>query len=330
MFSALLALTLALGQTKPPPAPPLPRKPPPAVPPGKAAPARPPAKPPAGKPPAGTAKPNAGDAGVPLDADGGVLDGGALDGGALDGGVAGPKPGGEAGFLFVPDPPNEADATVLPPPDYEGPGASLVKYAAQQQEQRDEKLAKGKAALDLVWAAVLKFFKTSGGDDPRVQRNELKKLAEGPLEESRKAYLAAAEHEKKRLTWVSKIVRDAAEAEEPSPLPNVDLTLVERRLEALREGRVQAAIELRFSGYKGLTMGIVAWVDGETKLALERLKTATRGTPDLALTHLYLGYVYYILEQVNDALACWRKAMALEPDNQVIRNVYKDHEHERN
>lgn len=241
----------------------------------------------------------------------------------------GGKAGGEAGFLFFPDPPNAADGTLLPPAGYEGPGAALVKYAAQQQTERERELAAGQRSLAAVHAALAHFFKTSGGENPRVQRDELARLVETTLEQGRLAYLSAADHERRRLSWVVKAVGEADANEEPSPLPGVDLALVSARQAAVRDGRVRAAIDARIKGYKGLMLGIVAWVDGDTFLSLEHLKSGVAGIPDHPLAHLYLGYVQYILEDVNSALAAWRRALELDPANDTIKKLIADHMHER-
>lgn len=265
----------------------------------------------------------------------GKQDAGTADAGRLaeasprDGGVAVSRvPGGEAAFLFFPEPPSAVDGTVLPSSDASGPRASMIKYAGQQEASRARELASAQRSLAAVTAALDTFFKTSGGEDPRVQRDELARLAGAVLEQGRMAYLAAADHERRRLAWVVKVVRDAEANEEENPLPGVDLGLLTARQTAVRDGRVRTAIDARIRGYRGLLMGIVAWVDGDTFLSLNQLKLAVEGVPDLPLAHLYLGYLHYILENLKPALAEWGKALELDPTNETIKKLIADHLHE--
>lgn len=237
--------------------------------------------------------------------------------------------GGEAAFLFAPEPKSLTDGTIYPPPTDDQPKAAYIKYAAQQLEQGLVELKRGQQSLAAVDGALQKFFKTSGGENPKQQRDDLARMAATTLEQGRLAYLAAADHERRRLTWLIKAVREAEDNAEANPLPGLDVLLVAARQAALRDGKVRAAIEARFKGYKGLMMGIVAWVDGDTFLSLEQLKQGVAGIPDQPLAHLYLGYVQYILENVNEALAEWRKALDLDPTNEVIKRLIADHLHER-
>ena len=280
------------------------------------------------------------DAGRSLDAglldagqrDGGLTDAGRpLDAGQRDGGVAeASRPlGGEAAFLLFPGALSAADGTVLPPAtELSGAGASMLKYAAQQQTNRARELASGQRSLSAVTAGLDRFFQTSGGEDPRVQRDELARLAGSTLEQGRMAYQAAADHERRRLSWVVKAIGDAATNGEDNPLPDVDVVLVTARLATVRDGKVRAAIDARINGYRGLLLGIVAWVDGDTFRSLEQLKLGVAGAPDLPLAHLYLGYLHYILENVKDAMAEWRKAQDLDPANGTIKKLIADHIHE--
>ena len=63
-----------------------------------------------------------------------------------------------------------------------------------------------------------------------------------------------------------------------------------------------------------MRQGIVAWQQGQRKLAADLIARATTLDPDNAEAHKNLGVVLLDLRRIDDAIACQRRAIALRPD----------------
>jgi len=206
--------------------------------------------------------------------------------------------------------------------DWEGPGKAQMRLSREALERRNEQLSEA----DMVTKAFLQRVRTfydSPGDQPTTEVREQLVQAQKLLDEARETLLAAVEEEQKRLGWVQRAVRESGDL-----IPNVDPKLVDRRLESITAGKLKATVEARIRAYRSLATGIVAFIDGETLVALERMREAVRDDPDLALAHAYLGSLYYVFQQPKLALAAWKRAADLDPQNRAVKQAIHEHQAE--
>jgi len=206
--------------------------------------------------------------------------------------------------------------------DWEGPGKAQMRLSREALERRNEQLSE----VDMVTKAFLQRVRTfydSPGDQPTTEVREQLVQAQKLLDEARETLLAAVDEEQKRLGWVQRAVRESGDL-----IPNVDPKLVDRRLESITSGKLKATVEARIGAYRSLAIGIVAFIDGETLVALERMREAVRDDPDLALAHAYLGSLYYVFQQPKLALAAWKRAADLDPQNRAVKQAIHEHQAE--
>ena len=206
--------------------------------------------------------------------------------------------------------------------DWEGPGKAQMRLSREALERRNEQLSEA----DMVTKAFLQRVRTfydSPGDQPTTEVREQLVQAQKLLDEARETLLAAVDEEQKRLGWVQRAVRESGDL-----IPNVDPKLVDRRLESITAGKLKATVEARIRAYRSLATGIVAFIDGETLVALERMREAVRDDPDLALAHAYLGSLYYVFQQPKLALAAWKRAADLDPQNRAVKQAIHEHQAE--
>jgi tetratricopeptide (TPR) repeat protein len=204
---------------------------------------------------------------------------------------------------------------------WDGPGGSLVRSSWDALDKRTEQVMIADPVLVSINETVQEFYE-SGGAHPGKLRAALEP-ASARLDVALAAYQKALEFEERRLYLVKKATAVAEQSKDP--IPGIDVDLVDRRLAALLDGRISSAIELRIKGYRSLTGGLVAFIDGESLTALEQMKAAAEALPDMAVAQAYLGSLYFLFQQTDPAVAAWKKALALDPNNDAVRAALKEY-----
>jgi hypothetical protein len=204
---------------------------------------------------------------------------------------------------------------------WDGPGGSLLRSSWDALDKRTDQVMAADPVITALDEAVQGFYE-SGGEKPGKARAELQQASAG-LERALTAYQQALEFEERRLFLVKKATNIANQARDPIPGINVDL--IDRRLAALQEGRIAAAVEKRIQGYRALSAGLIAFIDGESLTALERMKLAADALPDMAVAQAYLGSLYFLFQQSDAAVNAWKKALALDPNNDAVRTALREY-----
>jgi hypothetical protein len=225
------------------------------------------------------------------------------------------------GFLSLTQSTAARDGGVKLP--WDGPGGAQLKLSWDALDRRNEALMVGDMMARSLMDLVRTFYDTEGGLNPETMKVQLKKLVGGPMEEARSSYLEAVTFEERRLFFVE---RAAADAEvQGSPIPGIDHVLVVRRLEAIRTGAVKKALAAKLDGYRDLAIGLVNYLDGDNFGALERVRNAAQALPDVAVAHAFLGSIYFLFDQKEPAVAAWRRALDLDPNNKAVADALKEH-----
>lgn len=225
------------------------------------------------------------------------------------------------GFLSLTQGTNARDGGVKLP--WDGPGGAQLKLSWDALDRRNEQLMVGDMMARSLVDVVRTFYDTEGGLNPELMKAQLKKLVGGPMEEARTAYLDAVTWEERRLFFVE---RAATEAEaQGSPIPGVERALVQRRLEAIRNGAVKKALATKLDGYRDLAVGLVNYLDGDNFGALERVRGAAQALPDFAVAHAFLGSIYFLFDQKEPAVTAWRRALDLDPTNKAVADALKEY-----
>lgn len=246
---------------------------------------------------------------------------------------------GAAAPAWLPDPPDVA-AFLYPgrslgvavrdgstATEWEGPGQPQFRLSLPFLRRRNEELGNAEMMFQSLMQAVRSFYNASDAQAPPAVRQQLTRMAGASLDEARGALLEAVEMEHKRLTMLRKAVQLATEADAaPTAL---DGDLLERRTKAIAGGQVAETLEARVRAHRNLALGLVAYIDGDPLGALEKMKAASRDGPEIAMVHVYLGSLYYLFQQVDPALAEWKKALDLDPSNETVRQAIKQHSSER-
>jgi tetratricopeptide (TPR) repeat protein len=206
---------------------------------------------------------------------------------------------------------------------WDGPGAAQLKLSWDALDRRNEQLAMGDMMARAVMDSVRMFFDTAGGSDPDAMRAKLVSLTGAPMEEAKASYLAAIGWEERRLFFVSRAAAQAAA--EQVTIPGVDAGLVSRRLHAIRSGAVRKALSAQLDGYTDLALGLVAYSDGDSFRALEKVRGAVAALPELAVAHAFLGSMYFLFDQKDAAVKAWRRAYALDPTNESVREALQEY-----
>lgn len=202
----------------------------------------------------------------------------------------------------------------------EGAGQAQLRLSLGLLRERNEAMGNAEVLAQALMQTVRAFF---DGSADRIQaRQRLVRLSGPSLEEARDGLLAAVQAEQKRLTWVQRAL-EVADADHP--LEGVDRDLVTRRAAALQAGKGAELVEQRIRGYRNIATGLVAYIDGDQLSALEKMKSATREVPEIALGHAFLGSLYYLFQQPAFASAEWKKALELDPKNTAVAQALKDH-----
>ena len=100
--------------------------------------------------------------------------------------------------------------------------------------------------------------------------------------------------EERRLFFIERAMADAHAVKEE--VPGVDPRLVNKRMAALKDGRVEKEVLRRASGYKALATGLLSYLDGDSFSALKNVKEAGEALPDVSVVHALLGSLYALFE----------------------------------
>lgn len=204
---------------------------------------------------------------------------------------------------------------------WDGPGGSLLRSSWDALDKRVDQVMAADPIITALDEAVQGFYE-SGGEKPGKARAELQQASAG-LDRALTAYQQALEFEERRLFLVKKATNIAAQAKDP--IPGINIDLIDRRLAALQEGRIAVAVEKRIKGYRALSAGLIAFIDGESLTALERMKVAAEALPDMAVAQAYLGSLYFLFQQSDAAVNAWKKALALDPNNDAVRTALREY-----
>ncbi len=238
-----------------------------------------------------------------------------------------PEPPDVAAFLYPGRSPGLAVRDGSTATEWEGPGQPQFRLSLPFLRRRNEELGNAEMMFQSLMQAVKAFHNAAGDQPPPAVRQQLTRMAGASLDEARAALLVAVEMEQKRLTMLNKALQLAAE-EDAAPA-TLDRDLLERRVKGIAGGQVAEAVEARVRAHRSLALGLVAYIDGDPLGALEKMKAASRDGPELAMAHVYLGSLYYLFQQVDPALAEWKKALDLDPSNESVRQAIKQHSSER-
>ncbi len=225
------------------------------------------------------------------------------------------------GFLSLTQSTASRDGGVKLP--WEGPGGAQLKLSWDALDKRNEQLAMGDMMARSLVEAVRMFYESEGGLDPSGMRGKLANLVGSPMEEARTAYLDAVTWEERRLFFVEKAIQQADS--EKAAIPGVDPDLVARRTAAIRSGIVKKALEKQIDGYRDLANGLVAYLDGDNFGALQKVRSSAAALPDFAVAHAFLGSLYFLFDQKDQAVRSWRRAYELDPTNTAVRDALMEH-----
>ena len=225
------------------------------------------------------------------------------------------------GFLSLAQSTASRDGGVKLP--WDGPGDQQLKLSWDALERRNEQLAVGDMMARSLMEAVRTFYDTDGGLDPETMKAKLKKLVGAPMDEARTAYLDAITWEDRRLFFIERAIVQADAAS--SPIPGIEPGLVKRRATLIRSGAVKKALSAQVDGYRDLALGLVAYLDGDNFGALERVRNSAQALPDFAVAHAFLGSMYFLFDQKEPAVAAWRRALQLDPENKAVAEALKEH-----
>jgi hypothetical protein len=207
---------------------------------------------------------------------------------------------------------------------WDGPGGPQMKLSWDALDRRNEQLSMGDMMARSIVQAVQQFYDTEGGVDPTAMKAKLKALVGAPMEDARTSYLDAVNWEERRLFFIEKAISQAAA--ENTGIPGIDADLVARRAAAIRSGRVKQEVGVQMDGYRDLTLGLVAYLEGDNFGALERVRNAARALPDFAVAHAFLGSIYFLFDQKEAAVVSWRRAYQLDPTNKAVADALKEHD----
>lgn len=238
-----------------------------------------------------------------------------------------PEPPDVASFLYPGRSPGVAVRDGSTATEWDGPGQPQFRLSLPFLRRRNEELGNAEMMFQSLMQAVKAFYDATGDQTPTAVRQQLTRMAGPSLDEARGALLEAVELEHKRLIMLRKAVQLAAEQDAaPSTL---DRDLIERRTKAIVAGQLVEAVEARVRAHRNLALGLVAYIDGDQLGALEKMKAASRDGPEIVMAHVYLGSLYYLFQQVDPALAEWKKALDIDPSNEAVRQAIKQHSSER-
>jgi hypothetical protein len=207
---------------------------------------------------------------------------------------------------------------------WDGPGGPQLKLSWDALDRRNEQLSMGDMMARSIVQAVQQFYDTEGGVDPTAMKAKLKALVGAPMEDARTSYLDAVNWEERRLFFIEKAIAQAAA--ENTGIPGIDADLVSRRAAAIRSGRVKQEVGVQMDGYRDLTLGLVAYLEGDNFGALERVRNAAKALPDFAVAHAFLGSIYFLFDQKEAAVHSWRRAYQLDPTNKGVAEALKEHD----
>lgn len=204
---------------------------------------------------------------------------------------------------------------------WNGPGAAQMRLSLDALEKRNELLAEGDMMARSLIESVRMYYQTEGGLEPDAMRAKLASLVGAPLDDARASYLESVTWEERRLFFVDKALIEAGR----QGIPGVDAALVRRRLAAIRSGAVKKALEDQLEGYRNLALGLVAYLDGDSFGALQRVRSAAAALPDFAVAHAFLGSLYFLFDQKDAAVVAWRRSNELDPSNAAVREALMEY-----
>lgn len=207
--------------------------------------------------------------------------------------------------------------------DYSGAGASQLRMAVAYIKQRDEELGRAAAALAKVHEAMDKVAAASGEREQDALRKELLAAQGKPLEDARLAMLAAVRTEKKRVFLLTKAQEQATEKNET--IPNLDPKLIERMAAWLASNKPSEAVDVRLRAYRSVIGGLIDFLDHNEVASMIKMKSATEDAPDLAIAHMYLGSLLFLVQNPDGAVAEWKKVLELEPNNEAVKEALRQH-----
>lgn len=211
--------------------------------------------------------------------------------------------------------------------DWPGPGGAQLKLSWDSLDKRNEEVFTAEMLRVSLVSAVQAFYDGDGTIDVSGMRKKLTALLQGPVDEARTAYLNAVKLEERRLFFVDRAMAEARAAGEE--LPGVDGRLVTKRLAALRDGRIKAEVQRRVGAYRSMTVGLLAYLDGDTFGALKNVREAAEALGDMATVHALLGSLYALYGQEDAAVTSWKRSLELDPSNKAVREAILQHSAQR-
>jgi tetratricopeptide (TPR) repeat protein len=225
------------------------------------------------------------------------------------------------GFLSSGGGTNQLDGSIKL--DWPGPGGGQLKLSWDSLDKRNEEVFNAEMLRVALVGAVQSFYDGDGTIDVPGMKRKLAALMAGPVDEARTAYVNAVKLEERRLFFIERGIAEAAA--EGSELPGVDRRLINKRMAALKDGRIEKEIVRRVSGYQNLGKGLLAYLDGDTFTALKHVRDAGEALPDMAVVHALLGSLYALYGQTDAAVVSWKKSLELDPTNKAVREAILQH-----
>ncbi|HEY3448477.1 MAG TPA: tetratricopeptide repeat protein [Myxococcales bacterium] len=207
--------------------------------------------------------------------------------------------------------------------DYMGPGDAQLKISQDYLRQRDAILVEMETPLAALVEAARGLDSAGTAEERASIRQKLGELSGAPLDQANKRLAEALKLEDRRIYMVRKALELAGERKRT--IPDVDPELVQQLYLGITSSVAGKAADRRIQAYRNLVAGIVAFLDNDVLTALSHIKSVTDDAPDLAIAHVYLGSISFLVQQPEQAIASWKRALELDPSNEAVRKALRDH-----
>jgi len=226
-------------------------------------------------------------------------------------------------------PGNELDRVLFPASadkgtiagDWDGPGAKDLAAAKECLVMRDKRVKTAQIYIDRLLQAVeeARFAKTDGSKNEL--RAKILALGKDEVDKARAELLAALEQEKKRLELLA--AASTAAAAVKAKIPKLERKAIAKLAGEIAQGKRRAIVDTRIEVYRNISRALGDYLTGDLIGSIDSMRLAERDAPEITIVHVYLGSFYYLVSQPERAMAQWKIALKLDPDNVELREAVR-------